>query len=66
MSYLDLGGQAELEQLRADCARYRALIKDAERNSWVQGDACCPWCDSAAFEGHGIECKAFTPRGDVK
>ena len=59
--------------LRADNARLRALVKDAERN--IESE--CSWCgadrsrternnDASAYEPHAAHCPAFTPDGVVK
>jgi hypothetical protein len=56
----------DLEELRADNARLRALIKDAECTRAPQC-AECPWCqaDVSGGEKH-FECPAFTATGEVK
>lgn len=45
--------KAEIETLKADNARLRALIKRAEH---FGERACCPWCDT--FD-HRAPCDAF-------
>lgn len=51
---------------RAEVARLRALVKDAERV-----DGYCPWCGchpnySGVDIDHADDCPAFTPEGVVK
>lgn len=81
MTYEELIGvasaeNAEVESLRADNARLRALIKDTETGSACSDGDFCPWCwapcgEYPAKEPHGSHpkrprCPAFTPEGEVR
>jgi hypothetical protein len=55
----------ERQELRADNARLRGLVKDAEV---AAGESCgeCPWCGAGPSTQHAPECPAFTESGDVR
>lgn len=44
--------------------RIRATIKKAEWAAGENGD--CPWCSADPYEGHALECDAFTASGIPK
>ena len=57
----------ELRQLKADNARLRALVKEAE---WSDG-CICHHCGTNTYRDeqpgiHDADCPAFTPEGEVK
>ncbi len=60
------------DQVDADNARMRALVKDAEWSGATgrEGDPACPWCSAEPKpieDGlHAADCPAFTPSGEVK
>ena len=66
----------EVDALKADNARLRALIKDKEYahvgGEYDEGDGYraqydeCPWCGGDAVKRHADDCPAFTPEGEVK
>ena len=51
------------ENLKADNARLRALVKAGERGT--NAYPVCPWCEWDGG-GHRADCAAFTPEGVVK
>lgn len=60
--------QDQLDDLRADNERLRALIKAQERGNHAEtasgeGDF-CPWC--GVDYRHTSKCPAFTPEGEVR
>ncbi len=56
--------EEERDEARADNARLRALVRQAE---WWTGDAeCCGWCGAYYHSIHADDCPAFTPDGTVR
>lgn len=53
------------DSVLAENHRLRALIKEAEMAA-MDRDRCaeCPWCGLG--KPHAVDCKAFTPEGEVR